>query len=76
MGEQDSKLENLAYYFAKLGGCKPLWIKVQVLMTKPDWGTKRWNLRESQESEEEDVVVIDSETDKMFPADQLLIQTQ
>lgn len=37
VGEQDNKLENLACYFAKVGGCKLLWRKVQVLVTKPDW---------------------------------------
>ena len=29
--------------FAKLAGCNLLWIKVQVLVTKPDWAAKTWN---------------------------------
>ena len=39
-------------------------IKMQTLVTKPNWDTKKWTPWESEESEEEDVVVIDSETDK------------
>ena len=38
VGEQD-KLESLVCNFAKLGGCKLLQIKIQELMTKPDWDT-------------------------------------
>lgn len=47
--------------FAKLGRCKLLQIKVQVLVTESDRGAKRWNLWENAESEEKDVVMIDSE---------------
>ena len=36
VGEQDNKLETLVYHFAELEGCKLLWIKLQVLVTKPD----------------------------------------
>lgn len=39
------------------------WIKTQGLVTKPYWDAKRWNLQESQENQEECVVVINSETD-------------
>ena len=31
-----------------------------MLVTKPDWDTKRWNPWESEEKEEEDVMVIDN----------------
>ena len=37
--------------------------KVTALVSKPDWDTKKWKLWESDESEEEDVVVINSERD-------------
>ena len=39
--EQDNKLETIACHFAKLGGHKLPWIKVQALVTKPVWDTKR-----------------------------------
>lgn len=58
MGEQENQLETFTYCSAKLR------IKFQALVTKPDWVAKRWNLRESEESEEEDVVM-DSEADEM-----------
>lgn len=61
VGEQDNRLETLAGCFAKPVGFKLLWIKVQALVTKPDWDTKRWNPWESEENKEEDVM--DSETD-------------
>ena len=48
----------------KLGGSKLPWIKGSALVKKADWETKRWNPWESEESEEEDVAVIDSETDE------------
>ena len=60
-------------FFAKLGESKPLWIKIQVLVTKIDWNVTRWNLWESEEKEEMDVV-IDSETDEMLSAMQPLIK--
>ena len=60
-------------FFAKLGESKPLWIKIQVLVTKIDWNVTRWNLWESEEKEEMDVV-IDSETDEMLGAMQPLIK--
>ena len=34
-------------------------------MTKPDGDAKRWDPWESEESEEEEAVVTDSETDKL-----------
>lgn len=64
MGEQDNQLETLTCYFAKLRGYKLLQIKVQVLVIKAVWDAKRWNPWESKESKE-DVVVIDSETEKL-----------
>ena len=60
-------------FFAKLGESKPLWIKIQVLVTKTDWNVKRWNPWESEEKEEKDVV-IDSETDEMLGDIQPLIK--
>ena len=65
--EQDNRLKTLADCFAKLVGYKLLCIKVQALVTKPDWDTKRWNPLESEESEEEDVM--GSETDTKPCAD-------
>lgn len=41
--EQDT-WETLSCHFAKLGRHQLPWIKAQVLVTKPDWDTKRWNL--------------------------------
>lgn len=41
VSEQDNKLETIACHFAKLGGRKLPWIKVQALVTKPVWDTKR-----------------------------------
>lgn len=37
--------------------------KVTALVTKTDWGTKKGNLWETDESEEEDATVINSEMD-------------
>lgn len=48
-------------HFAKLGRPELPWIKVQEPVTKFNWDTNPW---ESEESKEEDIVVIDSETDK------------
>lgn len=64
MGEPSAELETLACSPAKLGGCKPPWLKVQAQVTKPDWDTKRWDPRERDENEEEDVMVTDKETDE------------
>ena len=36
VGEHDNKLQTLVCHFAKLGGHKLWWIKVQALVTKPD----------------------------------------
>ena len=44
VGKQDNNLEILVCLFVKLGGHKILWIKIQVLVTKPDKDTKKWNL--------------------------------
>ena len=43
---------------------------------RPDWDTKSWNPWESDDSEEEDVVVIDEETDERSCAVGPLIQRQ
>lgn len=61
MGEQECKLEILLCHFAKLGGHKTPRIKIGAFMTKAYWDTKGW---ESDEKEEEDVVVVDSAKDK------------
>ena len=74
VGEQDNQSETLPHPLAKLGGCKLPRIKVQMLVTKPDWDTQRWNPWEGEESDEEDVVVIDSEMDKVPCAIRPLIQ--
>lgn len=42
--EEDNKLRNLVVNFAKLKGYKIPWVKIQELVTKPDWDTKRRNL--------------------------------
>ena len=34
-----------------------------MLVTKPDWDAKRWDPWDSEESKNEDVVVIDNETE-------------
>ena len=44
VGEEDNKLRNLVVNFAKLKGYKMPWVKIQELVTKPDWDTKRRNL--------------------------------
>lgn len=62
VGQQD-KLETLCH-FVKLGRQELPQIKVQELVTKSDRGCKRQNLWASGETEGEDVVVINSETDK------------
>lgn len=36
VGEQDNESDSLVHHFAKLRGSKPLWVKVWVLVTKPD----------------------------------------
>lgn len=41
-GKQDNRLENLMVNFAKLGGCKMPWVKIQQLVTKPDLDTGKW----------------------------------
>ena len=64
VGEQGSKLETLAYRFAKLGGRKLPAIKIGVLVTKPDWDTK-WNPWEREESEKEKVVGFVSEDEPL-----------
>lgn len=64
VGEQDNKLENFVCHFAKLRGCQLLWSKVWSPVTKAAWDAKRWNPQESEEDKEEDVVVIDSETEQ------------
>ena len=70
VGEQDSKLEYLECHFEKLGGSKLQWIKVQALVTKPDWDTNGWNPWESEESKGEDAVGFDNETvEKPLPSD-------
>ena len=33
-------------------GTKAAWIKVQALVTQPDWDAKRWNSWESKENKE------------------------
>ena len=71
--EQDNKLETLICHFAKLGGCKLPWIKVLVLVPKPNWDTQRWYPWESQEREEEEVLVTDRKMEKMPIAIQPLI---
>lgn len=38
-------------------GTKATWIKVQALVTQPDWDAKRWNSWESKENKEEDVTL-------------------
>lgn len=43
VGKQPIKLETLMCHFAKPGGHKLWGIKVQMLMTKPDWDSERWN---------------------------------
>lgn len=63
VGEQDIKLENLAGRFAKLGRRKLPWITVRALVTKLDWDVKKRNSLESEEREE-NVMVIDSKMDK------------
>lgn len=63
------KLETSTFLFAKLGGHKLPRIKVQVLWTKPEEDTKAWNLLESEESQEEDVVATDTEVDETPSAD-------
>lgn len=73
--EQEGKLETLLCSFVKLGRRNLPWIKVQALVTKPDWDAKRWNPWESEESEEEDVV-IESKTDKTSRAIKPLINTK
>ena len=68
-GEQNSRLETLACHFAKLSGHKLPWIVLRrALVPKPDCYARRWNSWESEESEEEDVVLIDSEMDQILPA--------
>lgn len=57
VGKQDGKLDTLLCSFAKLGGHKLPQIKVQVFETKPEGDAKRWSPLESEESEEEDVVI-------------------
>ena len=74
--EQDNKLETIACHFVKLGGHKLPRIKVQALVTKPDWDDKRWDLWESEESEEEDVVVIDIKTVETPHAVQSLVRRE
>lgn len=59
-------------FFAKLGESKPLWIKIQMHVTKIDWNVKRGNPWESIEKEED--VVIDSETNETLGAIQPLIK--
>lgn len=75
MVEQEGKLETLLCSFVKLGRCNLPWIKVQALVTKPDWDAKRWNPWESKESKEEDVV-IENKTDKTSRAIKPLINTK
>lgn len=55
VGAQDDKLETLVCCFAKLGRHKLPPIKVQALVTKPEWDAQKWNPWESDENEEEDV---------------------
>ena len=49
-------------------------IKFWALMTQPDQDTKRWDLWESDEGHQEDVMVIDEETEEMPPVFGSLIQ--
>ena len=63
VGEPDNVCTSVCC-FAKLGGHELPQIEAGLLMTKPDWDTKRWNAREGEESKGEDVVVPDSETDE------------
>lgn len=63
------KLETSVCCFAKLGGYKLPWsVKVQTLLTNPDGDAKKWSPWESDEREEEDVVVMNEEMDKMTGA--------
>ena len=55
-------------HFAKLRGWKLSQIKATALLKKPDWDAKRRNPWESEESEEEEVTMIDSEREKIPPA--------
>ena len=64
MGEQDNKLETSACRFAKLGEYKLTRIKVWTLLQSL-WDPKRWDPWESEESKEEDVMMIDNEMDKI-----------
>ena len=57
VGDWENKLRTPAGHFAKLSRAKPA---VQVLVTKPDWDSKRWKPWENGESKGEDVVVTDS----------------
>lgn len=61
-------LQALACRFAQLAVHELPGIKIQELVTEPKWDTKKCNLWESEESHEECIVVIDSETDKAFHA--------
>ena len=70
VGKQPSKLETLMCQFAKLEGHKLPGIKVQMLMTKPDWDSERWNPRKVRRvmgMVGGGVVVIDPEIDRMTP---------
>lgn len=46
--------------------CKARKGQAGMLMTNPDRDAKRWNIRESEECEEHNVVVVDSEMMKHF----------
>lgn len=67
LGVEDNKLEHLQCHFAKLRGHKLPRIKVKALVAKADWDTKKWNPWEREKKEEEDVVVIDSDMDRVSP---------
>lgn len=62
--EQNKK--TLVCCFAKLRGHKLPWIKVSVLVMKPDCDAKKWKPCRSEQRKEEGVVVIDSEKGKTF----------
>ena len=48
----------------KLGAREPLRIKVGALVRMPAWDAGRWHPRGNDQSEEEGIVVTDSETDE------------
>lgn len=68
VGKQPIKLETLMCHFAKPGGHKLRGIKVQMLVTKLDWDSERWNPGKVRRVKGMGgVVVIDLETDGKTP---------